>query len=86
MRNEPSPEFCMLVLVHLREIEVIFEQLLAHLLPQPRLTSPQHLTNVRTVSPVIADQISVQLSGYWSCESVVEEERVEDTHTHKVKS
>lgn len=85
MRNEASPEFCMLVLVHLREIEVIFEQLLAHLLPQPRFTRPQHLPNVRTVGAVIADQISVQLSWYWSREAVVDEERVENTHTHKVK-
>ncbi len=86
MRNEASTEFCMFKLVHLREIEVIVEKLLTHILPKTRFTCPQHLTNVRAVSTVIANQISVQFPWYWSCEAVVEEERVKNTHTHKVKS
>ena len=73
MRNETSSEFSVLVLVHLREIEVIFVELFAYLLPKSRLTGSQYLTDISTVCSIVTDEISIQLSWCGSGEAVVEE-------------
>ncbi len=86
MLNEASAELSVLILVHFGEIEAVIEELLADLIPETRFSRSQNFSDVGSVSSVVADQISVKFSRYGSGETPIKEQRVEDSHSHKVKS
>lgn len=86
MSHEATSELCVLVLHHLWEIEVVFEELFADIAPQSRFSGSQYLADVGAIRSIVTDDVSIQFSGYGPSETPIKEEGVENAHSHQIKS
>lgn len=86
MRHETPLELRMFELDHLWEIEVIFEQLLTHIMPQSWLPGPKYFSNVRSIGSIIANDVRVEFPRDRASEAPIKKQRVEYSHSHKVES
>lgn len=86
MAHHSPPELLAHVLVHLREVELVLEELMRKLRPQSRFAGTEGLADVSAVLPRVADQIRVHFARDWPRETPIHKNGPKDAHAYKVKA
>jgi len=80
MVDETIAELNTSIFVHFRIVEVVLVELGAQIGPESGFSGSEQLTNVRTISSVVSNEIGIEFAGDGSSEAPIEEDRIEDEH------